>query len=166
MGRPGVYESKIVDYGVMKTKADKPMVMIRFLYADESGTDQYINWYGGFSTEISAEITCKSLATCGWTTNNPADLAKGKGSGVLDEKRFLSITLANEEYNGKTSLKVKYINPPGGDGFRNKMSQADAVKMFAGMNLGGTAAKARAGQKKEIPNMAPGAKTDDDTMPF
>lgn len=172
MSDPGVFEAKVVDYGVTKSKADKPMAMIRFIYSGEDGTDKFINWYGSFASEKSSEITCAALALCGWSTNNPADLAKGKGSGVLDETKTVSITLANEEYNGKTNLKVKYINPVGGAAFRNQIGQADAVKMFAGLNIGGIAAKARASQpkveKKELKNFAPGAdkKDDEEPLPF
>ncbi len=159
--KAGTYEAKITDYAITKTKKGAPMAMIRFSFNE----NQSITWYGTFSSEKSSEITCEALAVCGWTTNNPADLAKGAGSGVLDENKAISIVLASEEWEGKTTMKVKYINQAGGSGFRDKMSQAEAAQLFSGLNLGGVAAAARKKHTKVLPNFAP--KMDvDEPIPF
>lgn len=173
---PGTYEATIVDYGIQIKEGKAPSAMIKFSFMDDMNTPQTINWFGSFNATINpgktmcaADITCAALAACGWTTNNPSNLAKGAGSGVLNEKMPVSITIANEEYNGKTTMKVKFINPVGGAGFREKITEADAVKAFAGMNLSGIAAKAREKYKKPIPNMAPkkvNGMDDDEIIPF
>lgn len=154
--KPGVHEAMVIDHGVTKSKTGTPMAVIRFEYMDTDADKHQINWYGSFKEGKAAEITCEALATCGWTTNKPSDLAKGAGSGVLDETSTVSITLGNEEYNGKVTTKVKYINPPGGAGFRNAIEHSDAVQMFNGLNLEGVAAAARKKHSpKEPKNHAP-----------
>lgn len=149
----GTYEAKIQDYSVGETKKGDPMAMIRFQIFDAEGVAHSITWYGTFSSPKAQEITCEALAVCGWTTKNPADLAKGAGSGVLDEKRTVSLTIAPDTYNGKTRMKVKYINPPGGGGFRNKMEHKDAVKLFNGLNLAGIAAEVQKKHKSAAPTV-------------
>lgn len=154
--KPGTFDATVVDYGASTTKKGSPMVMIRFKYEDGDKDAHFINWYGTFASDKSSEITCEALAVCGWTTNSPADLAKGAGSGVLDETRQVSITLKNDEYEGKVRLKVAYINPPGGAGFRDSMGHAEAVKAFSGINIGAIAAQARKKHgTKPVPNLAP-----------
>lgn len=163
--KPGIYEGKVVDYGIGTTKKGDPMAMVRFEFYDAEGAVHNMNWYGTFKHPKAAEISCEALAVCGWTTNNPADLAKGTGSGVLNEEKTVSLTLKNEEYNGEVKLKIAYINPPGGGGFRDSMEHPDAVQAFAGLNLGGVAAAARNKHVKKIPNMAPGMDSDE-PIPF
>lgn len=154
----GQFEARVVDYAVSKTKKGHPMAMIRFKYETPEGAEAEINWYGTFASEKASEITMEALAVCGMNTNNPADLAKGAGSGILDEQRAVSITLKEETYDGKTRVKVAYVNPVGGAGFRDKMEHSEAIQMFNGMNLGGIAAAARKKhERKEVKNYAPGA---------
>lgn len=155
--KPGVYSAKVTDYGVGKTKSGLPMAMIRFEYEDQMNETQAINWYGTFKEGKAAEITSEALAVCGMSTNNPAELVKGQGSGVLDEDKIVSITLKNDTYNGVTKLKVAYVNPPGGGGFRDTLDQGEAAQMFAGLNLGGVMAAARNKHKSKVVNHAPGA---------
>ena len=153
--KAGNFEAAISDYGVMKSKSGLPMAMIRFQIVDNDGDNHFLTWYGTFKEGKAAEITSEALAVCGMTSNNPADLAKGGGSGVLKDGGIVSITVKMEEWEGKVRPKIAYINPPGGAGFRDSMEHGEAVQMFAGMNLGGVMAEAR---KKHAPkNHAPGA---------
>lgn len=153
--KAGVYEAKVADYGVTKSKAGDPMVAIRFQIFDKEGDTHHITWYGSFKTPKSQEISAEALAVCGMKTKNFAELTNGAGSGVLDEKRIVSVTIASEEYQGKTRMKVKYINPPGGGGFRDKMNKSEAAQLFNGLNLAGVAAAAQKKHIKEIVNHAP-----------
>jgi hypothetical protein len=153
--KPGIYDANVSDYGVTETKKGDPMAMIRFQYLDQDGDMHFATWYGTFTHEKSKEISCDVLALCGYSSNNLADLAKGKGSGVLSEHKKVSITLTAEEWEGKTRIKVKYVNPPGGSGFRSQMTHADAVKKFAGVSLGAAMIEAKKKYGKEIKNEAP-----------
>jgi len=163
--RAGSFDAKVKDYSIGTTKKGDPMAMVRFELFDSEGLAHIITWYGTFGTEKSAEITCEALAICGWSTKNPADLAKGKGSGVLSEDKIVSLTIAQDTYDGKTRMKIKYINPVGGGGFRNQMEHSDAVKLFNGLNLAGIAAVAQKKHKKEIVNHAPTMDADE-PVPF
>ena len=160
--KPGIYEAKINDYGVSTTKKGDPMAMLRFSYADSDGNNHFVTWYGTFGTDKSAEISCEALAICGYSSSNLADLAKGAGSGVLDENRVVSITLANDEYQGKVRLKVKYVNAPGGSGFRSKMEHSEAVQAFKGVNIGAAMALAKKKHGKTIVNHAPTLDTEEE----
>lgn len=153
--KAGTYEAKVVDYGVTKTKKGDPMVMVRFTIYDAEGSAHNITWYGTFSSPKSQEISSEALAVCGMKTKNFAELANGAGSGVLDQNKVVQLTVVNEEWEGKTRTKVKYINPPGGGGFRDKMSKADAAQLFSGLNLAGVAATAQKKFVKEVVNHAP-----------
>jgi len=163
--KSGTFEAKVKDYGVTKTRKGDPMAMVRFEIVDADGDGHNITWYGTFSSEKAAEITCEALAVCGWTTKNPADLAKGSGSGVLDEDKIISLTIASDTYEGKTRMKVKYVNPPGGGSFRNQMDHGEAVQMFNGLNLSGIAASVQKKHKKEVVNHAPKFDTEE-PVPF
>jgi len=159
--KPGIFEGNVVDYGIGKTKNKDPQAMVRFEFMDGENDKHNITWYGSFKAGQASEITCEALAVCGMTSSNPADLAKGKGSGVLQEDLCISLTLKVNDYNGKTSIQVAYINPPGGGGFRDVMEHGEAVQAFAGLNLGGimAAANKKHGPKDTPPvrNFAPGA---------
>jgi len=161
-GKPGIYEAKVTDFGVGTTKKGDPMAMVRFGYVDSDGDSHSATWYGTFGTEKSSEISCETLAVCGYTSNNLADLAKGAGSGVLDENRVVSLTLANDTYEGVTRLKIKYVNPPGGAGFRSSLEHSEAVKAFKGVNIGAAMAMAKKKHQKTIVNHAPVLDTDEE----
>lgn len=164
--KPGIYEAKVSDYGVAETKKGDPMAMMRFTYADGDGDNHFITWYGTFGSEKSKEISCQALALCGYTSSNLADLAKGKGSNVLDESRLVSITVAQEDWEGKTRMKVKYVNPAGGAGFRNQLTHQDAVKKFKGVSIGAAMAEAKKKHTtKAIVNHVPTFETDE-PVPF
>lgn len=163
--KAGIFEAKVSDYGVTETKKGDPMAMIRFQYQDAEGDNHFATWYGTFGSEKAQEISCEVLALCGYTSTNLADLAKGAGSGVLKEGKVVSITLVAEEWEGKTRIKVKYVNPPGGAGFRNQLTHTDAVKKFSGVSIGAAMAAAKKKHQKEVVNHAPKFDTDE-PIPF
>jgi hypothetical protein len=164
--KPGTYEATVTKHGISVTKAGKPMATIRFKYKDDEGHDQFITWFGSFASDKATEITAEALAVCGMTSNNPADLTKPVESGVLDTTRKVQLTCDFEEYNGERRFKVKYVNPIGGASFRNAMSETDAVKAFAGLNVGGALAAAR--KKYPAPQVKNHAPTfdADEPIPF
>jgi hypothetical protein len=153
--KAGTYEAKVNDFGLTETKKGDPMAMIRFQYQDSEGDQHFITWYGTFVHEKAQEISCETLALCGYTSNNIADLAKGAQSGVLNQNKVVSITIAGEEWEGKVRMKVKYVNPVGGAGFRSQLTHADAVQKFKGVNIGAAMSAAKKKHTKEIVNHAP-----------
>lgn len=163
--KAGVYEAKVSDYGLTTTKKGDPMAMIRFQFVDGDGASHFITWYGTFTHEKAQEISCEVLALCGYASTNLADLAKGAKSGVLNENKVVSITLAPEEWEGKSRMKVKYVNPAGGSGFRSQLSHGDAVQKFKGVNIGAAMAAAKKKHQKEIVNHAPTIDKDE-PIPF
>lgn len=64
------------------------------------------------SSEKATEISERTLKSAGWDGQDPEDLTR-PGMGGLGSKPC-RITVASEEYNGKTSRKVKRVKPMGG----------------------------------------------------
>lgn len=129
------YTARIKDYGIGTTKAGDPKAMVMFTFKDENGTSVDMTWSGSLREGRAREITIDALLVCGLKGNDLSKLAQGAESGVLDLNRDLSITVEEEEYNGKTYKKIKWINAPGGAGFRD--IDPSTVKKLTGMNLSG-----------------------------
>lgn len=132
---PGNYPAKIVDFGLMKSSAGLPMAAVMFEYkmADGGGT-QRITWFGSFK-DGARPYTVDTLVRMGFAGKNGAELAKGNGSGVLDQTKELEIVVGNEEYQGKTRARVKFVNIPGGGAFKEKMADGEAAVLMGGLNL-------------------------------
>jgi len=149
----GQFDAKVADYGIGTTQQNKPMAMVRFDYLDKDNHPHSINWYGSFNEGKAMEITAEALTLMGFRGTNPADLAAGSGSGVLNEQNQVSITIKPDTYDGKTRMKVAYVNPLGGGGFRDLMDKGAAVQAFSGINCGAAfaAAQQKVGQQNQPP---------------
>lgn len=141
---PGIYEAKIVNYGIGQTKAGDPQAMILFEYQDLDQTRHEITWYGTFKEGKGQEITLKALLTCGFTGNDPSILAEGVPSNALDVNRIVKITIDEDvnQFNGQKYMRVLWIN----DRTRElKSMERSAAKVKLGtMNLAGQLAMIRA----------------------
>ena len=158
---PGKYKAKIVDYGIGETKSGVPSVNVRFQFGDNS-----LTWSGYLSEGKARQITVENLTRMGFTdVDRMADLTDGVLSGLLDTNKELEIDVQSEVYEGKTFLKIKWINELG---FRNSMSKDAFKAKLAGMNIKGTFALVKENQKaKGISSSA--KKTDQqviDEIPF
>jgi hypothetical protein len=162
MIEPGYYDARLVDYGLTKSKAGLPMAFLKFEFTDDHGGLQSLSYFGSFKEGKAAEITCEALAVCGWTTNNPADLAKGIESGVLKKGAVVSITVEMNTWEGKTSPRIKYINPIGSGGVKNILNPQDAAQAFGGMDLRAVAQAA----KNKYKNVQPPKLDEDEGLNF
>jgi hypothetical protein len=153
---PGKYPAKIIDFGIWKGKSGNPSAAVMFEYTTQAGEVKQITWFGSFNGG-AREITVETLLRMGFTGTNGAELNKGNGSGVLNQaENAFEIVLENDTYNGKTTCKVRYVNLPGGGGFREKMADGEANVLMGGLNLAGdfAAARAQAGAPKPAPKPA------------
>lgn len=130
---PGDYRAKPVDWGLSKTNTGKNQVYVDF--ALENG--KYKKWYSMLdkSNPKGLDITLKALLAMGFYGTDVSILAEGRQGAALDKNKEVKLVLENEEYNGKTSLKVRWVNPI--YDVKNKLDRAGAVQAFEGLDFGG-----------------------------
>lgn len=156
--KPGRFSCRINDYGI--NQKGTPFVQFKL---SESG--ETITWYANVAKEGKGrEIAVKSLLKMGFSGKTGAELSSGMRSHVLNENVEYEITVKEDTYQGKTSLKVNYIGIAGENSVK-KMDAQEAKIFIGGLNLSADFAAARATMPKpaKIPNMAPGAVPDFDS---
>lgn len=155
---PGKYKAKISDYGISENKSGMPIVNVRFQFGDHS-----LNWIGSLNEGKARQITVENLMKMGLVDGDKmADMADGPSSGVLNMDKELEIDVQPDTYEGKTTMRIKWINEMG---FRNSMTKEDFKAKLAAMNMKGSFALAKENQK-----LKGGAKKSDkeviDSIPF
>lgn len=152
MSKPGTYKAKIKDYGITEPKdaSKKPRVLVQFEYEiphDTLPEHKKITWFSSLVNNDDSlnEITIKELTeTFGATPESINNLGNGIGSHAINEDRDYEIVLEEDTYQGKTSLKVKYVNIFGATRKSDKMDAAKASVFVGGLNLAGKIAALQA----------------------
>lgn len=156
----GIFEARISNYGITVTKEGHPQVAILFDYNDHDGTPHEVTWFGTLKEGKGQEFTLKSLLYCGFSGSDPADLADGANTGLLDTMTPVKITIEEQEYNGKRQMKVAWINRIGGA--IKSITKSEAKLKMGALNLKGALAAARqetgikAEQRTNVPKQAVG----------
>ena len=101
--KAGKFIAEVEQAGMIPDKNMKPQPFIQF--KTEEGM---ITWFGSLNSEKSQEIAVKAAITAGFVGNDWDDFSKGKET--FDGRKVM-ITCEEETYEGKTRLKVKWINP-------------------------------------------------------
>jgi hypothetical protein len=133
----GTFRAKAVTGGLGYTSTEKPQVAVEFQILDEEFANEAITWFGYF-TDDTKERTFESLRVMGWKTDDLSNL-----DGITENE--VRIVVKEEEYQGKTSLKVAWVNKPGGLALKTPMSPQQAKAFAASMrgealaSRGGTA---------------------------
>ncbi len=145
----GRHDAKAIAMDLGITESNKEYVNIRFeLTGDEKGG---INWRG-WLTDKALEYTVKSLRILGWRGN---DLSSD--DGIIGTE--VSLVIEHEEYKGKVSAKVKYINEAGGGGKKLDKAKAKALGAVMATRIAGLAQREN-GAPPDGPDVPP--HTDDD----
>lgn len=139
----GIYEANISEYGIGPTKSGDPQVMILFNYNDLEGTPHEITWFGSLKEGKAQEITMRTILYCGFNGSDPADLAEGVSSGLLDVATPVKITIEESEYQGKKSMKVAWVNRMGSQSMEKRISKSEAKIKLGALNLKGALAAMR-----------------------
>ena len=140
----GKYRAKPTEAGLGFTKGNedgsnkKECVAVRFEVTEGELQGEGITWYGYF-TDKAVEYTMVNLRTCGWTGDDLADLSSINGSADV------VIVLVEEEFNGETSLKVKYINDPNSGGLMLNAPMDEAARKTVAAKMRGAAVASRQG---------------------
>lgn len=142
--QPGTYRARVVNYALSSTKAGNPQVEVLFEFS--SGSEHHQIRYWGQLSEKALPYTLKNLVTMGYlgTTNEDfSKLADGVESGIMDLSTEVELVLESEPNDqGKSYLKVKWINAPGG-GFKQGMTRDQAKVKLGTLNLAGQIAMIR-----------------------
>lgn len=149
---PGKYLAKVIDHELQEKEGGAPSVGVRFeLVEPEKRT---ITWYGSLKekqpgkTMGAREITVQALILLGFTGKDGSELSRFQGEGkdlkpmALDTETEFELVVEEQEYMGKKTTRVQYINMPGRDGFK-RMDQEKAKVVVGGLNLAGDFAEAR-----------------------
>lgn len=123
----GKHPAKVIDYGIGETKAGDPQVMVRFKLTMDGSE---INWYGSLKDGKPQEFTFTTLQkVLGMKGDDLLRLEGGSGSGTLDEEKTVELVIATEEWQGKTSTKVKWVNDYGASKAKKSIDQAVSTKL-------------------------------------
>ena len=156
---PGRYIGKIIDYGMGETQKGDPQVLVMFEFKDDEEVNQRMCWFGTLKEGKGRQITIDTLLNCGFKGTELSVLADGVGNGALDTEKELQLTVNENVYNGKKSLRIDFVNLPGGSAFREKMSKEQVVQKFTGMKLDLRADIMQRRQELGVKDTPPTAKT-------
>jgi hypothetical protein len=134
MIEPGTYTAKIVDYEIEFSSQGNPQVVLLF---QVEGTTDRIRWYGHL-TEKAKNRTYDTLELCGFRGTSLDDFCGGVASRIIhpiDMKTPFSIVVENEQYQGKTYTKVKWINRIGGSAHLGKADFNKIKAKLAELNV-------------------------------
>lgn len=120
--------ARAIGAGLGKSGRGSEQVGILFLLLDDDGNQSgRMTYYGSFSDK-AFDITLKAMRTAGWTGTNLDDLSS-LGDGNTPE---VSLVIENEEYNGVTRPKIKWVNA-GGLAMKDQLEPSEAQSFAAKM---------------------------------
>jgi hypothetical protein len=164
--QPGTFRARAVEGAMGETEGGKPQIAIELQVLDEGFAGETITWFGYFS-EKTLKRTFESLRILGWKGDDLTSL-----DGITDNE--VKIVVIEDTYEGKTRLKVNWINRPGGLALKTPMSP-DRVKSFAA-EMRGEAVASRQGKPAQTAkpraatspaaDQSPEAQRGDDPLPF
>jgi hypothetical protein len=158
MLQAGKYRARAVGAALGKTGTGKEQIAVEFDLLDHQGDS--ITWYGLFHNEEAFEITMKGLRTAGFQGDDISDF------GWIQACPEVVLVVVNEEYQGQTKAKVRFINSAGGVAMKEALDEGSAAA-FAKSMKGRIAAFNRAsGPKKAAPKASNGHGPDHEESPF
>lgn len=108
---PGRYRARAAEWAWGVSSNNNPQLAVAFDFLDHPG--QRMTRYLSF-TDDAFDYSLKALRVCGWQGDNFEDLTG------LDANE-VQLVLANEEYQGKTELRIQFINSVGGLALKQAM---------------------------------------------
>jgi len=159
---PGVVNATVAAMKFGYTQGKKEQIAVQFCVKTEE-MPEFISAYLYFG-DNSIEHTEKALTAMGWDF-------KANGWAIDEMVQMQPLTgnevrlvLENDTYEGVTRLKVKWINPIGGDILSDEGTESDLTKFAALL-------KAKMGGAKKAKSALPAKKKekmilDDDDVPF
>lgn len=124
MIEPGKYRARAREWAFGLAKSGNEQIGVEFDLLDRPG--ERMTWFGSFAPK-ALEFTLKALRACGWTGSDLAELDANMG-GL--EQNEVVLVVEHEEYQGKVSARVRWVNAGGGVGMSNPLDQG-GLKSFA-----------------------------------
>jgi hypothetical protein len=113
----GTFKAHVTDVGLGYTSTGGEQIVLQFTIDEGPCQGEQILWHGSFS-EKAEKFTIKTLQTCGWTGIDISTLNEE------DMPETVSLVIAEDEFNGQTKFKIKWINAMGGLAIKSQMTQA------------------------------------------
>ena len=137
------------EWALGHSKNGTEQIAVLFDYIDSNGEASTITWFGYFS-EAACDRTIEALRYCGW---------EGDDFGRLDglDKNEVELVIENETYEGKSHLKVQWVNRLAALALKAPMDQ-NQVAAFAARMRGKAVAsrqKMAAAPRAQQPARAP-----------
>ena len=107
-----------------KTKSGIYQVAVPFAIEEGDDAGSVITYFGFFS-EAARDRTIESLRRCGWTGDDVTNL------GPMN--RPVELVVEHDEYNGKVSAKVKWVNSLGGVKLKEQLDESEMESFAAEM---------------------------------
>lgn len=141
---PGTYEASIVSCGFRPTKTTGTN-RIFVTFETKGSESKRIDWYGNMQTKIGPSgksalmISIDQLLRMGFTNNWEAFESSSSLADCFDNPdKVFEIVVEDEDYNGKTYSKIKWVNDPEKKGSPlGKMGASEAASLVKSMNLKG-----------------------------
>ncbi len=114
--------ARAVGAAIGKAGTGTHQIAIEFEFLDEQGG---ITYYGPL-TDAAFPYTMKAIRAAGFVGDDLADLTSLCDGSAPD----VTLVIGPETYNGKTTLKVKFINSMGGLALKDAL-QGEDLKAFA-----------------------------------
>lgn len=118
-----------------KTDAGNPQLAASFEIIDESHAGTFVPWYGYF-TDKTKKRTLESLRLAGWSNDDIGEI-EGFGDTEVD------IVVEHNEWEGKVSARVAWVNRPGSGGIALKSPMNEAERKAFAAKLKGEAVQSR-----------------------
>ncbi len=166
MMKPGTYKARGVA-ALLGNSSEKgtPQIDIQFRIVEGEFEGELIRWTGYF-TEKTSERTIESLQICGWQGDDLSVFAQ-RDDGTIPppngvDRNPVELVLEEEVYEGKTRVKVKWVNRPGGGrelNLENAMTRQSASSFAESMKgiIHATRMKKAAAQGTNVTDFPHGA---------
>jgi hypothetical protein len=123
MANQRIYKGRAVSWGLGTTEKGNPQIAVTFVITTAGADLEEITWYGYF-TDKTEERTIQSLRYCGWQGDDFTNL-----DGMNENE--VELVIEDEDYQGKTYTKVKWVNRPGGSAALKAPLAGNALQEFA-----------------------------------
>lgn len=138
----GIHTGIVMQHSIGVSNGEKqtPFVLIKFKL---KGTEEYINaWvYIVAGNEKNLRIARKSLKAIGFDPDKQ-DIGELQSNPTMLAGKECDLDIAPEEYNGNTTMKVKWINP---------LHKTADQKQLAALTKGLRSVKSKNDEDEDIP---------------
>lgn len=132
--RPGKFKAKAVDWGVSKTNAGLPQVVILFEYLQQNQEgvteSRQLMWFGSFKGG-ARERTLETLVNLG-LRSPVSTMEQGRNGAALDPDKEVEIVVEHRiGQDGMRRAGISWVNELGGRGVKSNIADGEAQALFS-----------------------------------